>query len=152
ARPDRRATGGGDGGSVQGSGVRFAHHVARHRANGARTQGVRRLHQERGRHQHPAPEGRRLQAGVSSLALQEDRMANVLDPYMVDSEVSFLDKAKIQAQVLVPVVRALRAELGKAEADALVKQALSGWSRQLFAEIGKDIEGGRRRWAKMQGA
>jgi hypothetical protein len=79
-------------------------------------------------------------------------MANVLDPYMVDSEVSFLDKARIQAQVLVPVIRALREKLGKAEADALVKQALSGWSRQLFAEIGNDIEGGRRRWAKMQGA
>ncbi len=80
-------------------------------------------------------------------------MVNVLDPYMVDSQVSFLDRARIQAQVLVPVVRALRAELGKDKADALVKQALSGWSRQLFAEIGKDIEGGgRRRWAKMQGA
>jgi len=79
-------------------------------------------------------------------------MANVLDPYMVDSEVSFLDKAKIQAQVLVPVMRALRAELGKDKADALVKQALSGWSRQLFAEIGKGVPGdGRRRWAKMQG-
>lgn len=80
-------------------------------------------------------------------------MANVLDPYMVDSEVSFLDKAKIQAQVLVPVMRALREELGKDKADALVKQALSGWSRQMFADIGKDIEGsGRRRWSKMQGA
>ena len=80
-------------------------------------------------------------------------MANVLDPYMVDSEVSFLDRAKIQAQVLVPVMTALRAELGKDKADALVKQALSGWSRQLFAEIGQDIEGsGRRRWARMQGA
>jgi len=79
-------------------------------------------------------------------------MTNVLDAYMVDSDVSFLDKARIQAQVLVPVMRALRAELGKDKADALVKQALSGWSRQLFAEIGKDIDGGRRRWAKMQGA
>ena len=79
-------------------------------------------------------------------------MANVLDAYMVDSEVSFLDKAKIQAQVLVPVMRALRDELGKERADALVKHALSGWSRQMFAEIGKDIEGGRRRWSKMQGA
>ena len=68
-------------------------------------------------------------------------MANVLDPYMVDSEVSFLDKAKIQAQVLVPVMRALREALGKDKADALVKQALSGWSRQLFAEIGQDIDG-----------
>jgi hypothetical protein len=79
-------------------------------------------------------------------------MANVLDGYMVDANLSFLDKAKIQAQVLVPVLRALRAELGKEKADALVKQALSGWSHELFAGIGKDIEGGRRRWAKMQGA
>jgi predicted ArsR family transcriptional regulator len=79
-------------------------------------------------------------------------MTTVLDAYMVDSDLSFLDKAKIQAQVLVPVVRALRAELGKDKADALVKQALSEWSRQMFAEIGKDIDGGRRRWAKMQGA
>ena len=79
-------------------------------------------------------------------------MTNVLDAYMVDSDLSFLDKAKIQAQVLVPVVRALRAEMGKEKADALVKKALGDWSRQMFAEIGKDIEGGRRRWSKMQGA
>ncbi len=80
-------------------------------------------------------------------------MAGVLDPYMVDSDVSFLDRARIQAQVLVPVVRALRAEFGKDKADTLVKQALSGWSKQLFADIGRTVEGGgRRRWAKMQGA
>ncbi|HTR84308.1 MAG TPA: L-2-amino-thiazoline-4-carboxylic acid hydrolase [Reyranella sp.] len=80
-------------------------------------------------------------------------MANVLDPYMVDSEVSFLDRARIQAQVLVPVIRALREELGKEKADALVKTALGAWSRQVFAEIGKTVEGsGRRRWGKMQGA
>jgi hypothetical protein len=46
-------------------------------------------------------------------------MTNVLDAYMVDSDMSFLDKAKIQAQVLVPVVRALRAEMGKEKADVL---------------------------------
>jgi predicted ArsR family transcriptional regulator len=80
-------------------------------------------------------------------------MTTVIDGYMVDSNVSFLDRARIQAQVLVPVMRALRAELGKDKADALVKQALSAWSRELFAGIGKDVEGGgRRRWAKMQGA
>ena len=79
-------------------------------------------------------------------------MTNVLDAYMVDSDLSFLDKAKIQAQVLVPLVRALRAELGKEKADALVRKTLGEWSRQMFAAIGKDIEGGRRRWAKMQGA
>jgi hypothetical protein len=69
-------------------------------------------------------------------------MTGALDAYMVDSNVSFLDR-----------VRALRTELGKEKADALVKQALGDWSRQLFAEIGKGIDGGgRRRWAKMQGA
>ena len=79
-------------------------------------------------------------------------MTNVLDAYMVDADLSFLDKAKIQAQVLVPLVRALRAELGKEKADALVRKALGAWSREMFAAIGKDIEGGRRRWSKMQGA
>ena len=79
-------------------------------------------------------------------------MANLLDAYMVDAELSLLDKAKIQAQVLVPLVRALRSELGKDRADALVRKALGDWSRRMFAEIGKDIEGGRRRWSKMQGA
>ena len=79
-------------------------------------------------------------------------MTNVLDAYMVDSDLSFLDKAKIQAQVLVPLVRALRSELGKEKADALVRKALGEWSRQMFAGIGRDIDGGRRRWAKMQGA
>ena len=38
---------------------------------------------------------------------------NVLDDYMIDSRLSLLDKTRIQAQVLVPVLRALRAELGK---------------------------------------
>jgi hypothetical protein len=80
-------------------------------------------------------------------------MANVLDSYMVDPKVSLLDKARIQAQVLVPVVRALRAELGKEKADALVKQALGGWSRQLFTDMAKGVEGtGRRKWAAVQGA
>ncbi len=36
-----------------------------------------------------------------------------------------LDKTKIQAQVLVPVMQALRAELGRDKADALVKGALA---------------------------
>ncbi|WKA30001.1 hypothetical protein [Bradyrhizobium roseum] len=38
---------------------------------------------------------------------------DVLDDYMVDPRLSLLDKTKIQAQVLVPVLQALRAELGK---------------------------------------
>src|SRR5262245_40168490 len=57
---------------------------------------------------------------------------SVLDDYLVDPNLSLLDKTRIQAQVLVPLLRALRSELGKAKADAIVKQALRGWSKQLL--------------------
>jgi len=78
---------------------------------------------------------------------------NVLDDYMVDSRLSLLDKTRIQAQVLVPVLRALRAELGQESADAIVKDALRDWSKQLFAAVAESVEGSpRRRWAAMQTA
>jgi len=76
---------------------------------------------------------------------------SVLDDYLVDPNLSLLDKTRIQAQVLVPVLRALRAEIGKERADAIVKQALRDWSKQLFAAIGDGIEGSpRRKWAAIQ--
>jgi hypothetical protein len=78
-------------------------------------------------------------------------MTSVLDGYLVDPNLSLLDKTRIQAQVLLPVLRALRSELGKEKAEALVKQSLRDWSRQLFAEIGDGIEGSpRRKWAAIQ--
>src|SRR3954452_25130622 len=78
-------------------------------------------------------------------------MASVLDEYFVDPQVSLLDKTRMQAQVLVPGLRALRAELGKDKADTIVKQALRDWSRQLFAAIGDGIAGSpRRKWATIQ--
>lgn len=43
---------------------------------------------------------------------------DVLDDYLVNPQISVLEKTRIQAQVLVPVLRAMRAELGKAKADA----------------------------------
>jgi len=64
---------------------------------------------------------------------------SVLDDYLVDPKLSLLDKTRIQAQVLVPVLRAPREELGKAKADAIVKQALRDWSKQLFAAIGTSL-------------
>src|SRR3982074_1216491 len=80
-------------------------------------------------------------------------MGSVIDGYLVDPKVSLLDKTRMQAQVLVPVLRALRAELGKDKADAIVKQALRDWSKQLFAAIGDSIEGSpRRKWAPMHRA
>jgi hypothetical protein len=78
-------------------------------------------------------------------------MTSVIDGYLVDPKISLLDKTRIQAQVLVPVLRALRAELGKDKADAIVKQALRDWSKELFAAIGDSIEGSpRRKWATIQ--
>jgi predicted ArsR family transcriptional regulator len=79
-------------------------------------------------------------------------MTGALDDYMVNPDLSFLDKTRIQAQVLVPVMRALRAELGKDKADAIVKRALRDWSQQAFAAIGQGIDAPpRRKWSAMQG-
>jgi hypothetical protein len=78
---------------------------------------------------------------------------SVLDDYLVDNRLSLLDKTKIQAQVLVPVMKALRVGLGTDKADAIVKQALRDWSLKLFGDIGRDIEGSeRRKWATMHSA
>jgi hypothetical protein len=78
-------------------------------------------------------------------------MTSVIDDYLVDPKVSLLDKTRMQAQVLLPVLRALRTELGRDKADAIVKQALRDWSKDLFAAIGETIEGSpRRKWAAIQ--
>jgi hypothetical protein len=45
--------------------------------------------------------------------------------------VPVIEQAKIQAQVLVPLVKALQAELGEARANAVVRKALAGVYRRL---------------------
>ena len=78
---------------------------------------------------------------------------SALDDYLVDPKLSLLDKTRIQAQVLVPMLRALRSELGEEKADAIVKQAWRGWSRQLFAAIADGVDGSpHRKWAAMHTA
>ena len=78
---------------------------------------------------------------------------SVLDDYLVHPGLSLLDKTRIQAQVLVPVLQALRAELGREKADGIVRQALRDWSKQLFAAVGESVEGSpRRKWAAVQAA
>jgi hypothetical protein len=61
---------------------------------------------------------------------------SVLDDYLINPKLSLLDKTRIQAQVLVPVLTALRSELGREKADAIVKEGLRDWSKQLFAAVG----------------
>jgi predicted ArsR family transcriptional regulator len=45
--------------------------------------------------------------------------------------ISVLEQAKIQAQVLVPLVKAMQAELGEQRANAIVRQALGDAYRKL---------------------
>jgi hypothetical protein len=57
-------------------------------------------------------------------------------------KVSLLEGVKIQAAVLVPLVRALRKELGTERANQIVAEALRGWSREIYRKIGGQIQGG----------
>ena len=59
----------------------------------------------------------------------------------VNTDISLLDEVKIQARVLIPVLRALRTELGEATANRLVRTALRDWSRQLVEELGSRLPG-----------
>ncbi len=60
---------------------------------------------------------------------------------------SLLDEVKLQADVIVPVLRALRAELGKDRADRLVGDALRKWASDLYHRIGEAKAGTpREKW------
>jgi hypothetical protein len=45
-------------------------------------------------------------------------------------DIPLIEQVKIQAQVLIPLVKALRAELGEERADAIVREALGDWYRK----------------------
>jgi len=71
----------------------------------------------------------------------------------VNPNISLLDQVKMQAQVLVPVLKALRAELGKERADRLVTIALREWSRAMFLRIGARTPGTpAEKWAALNAA
>jgi hypothetical protein len=59
----------------------------------------------------------------------------------VDRPLSILEEVKIQARVLVPLLRALRTELGEQRANQLVTTALREWSRRVFQEVGAKTPG-----------
>ena len=64
---------------------------------------------------------------------------DIFADYMVRPDISLLDKVKIQAQVLVPVLRQLRRELGPDTANRIVADALRAWSKETFANIAAGI-------------
>ena len=70
-----------------------------------------------------------------------------------NTSISLLDEVKIQARVLIPVLRALRAELGEAKANWLVRTALRDWARQLIEELGSHLPGSPRdKWETARNA
>lgn len=63
------------------------------------------------------------------------------------AKIPLLDEVKLQAEVILPVLRALRAELGASRADAIVGDALRQWARDLYHRIGESKPGTpREKW------
>jgi L-2-amino-thiazoline-4-carboxylic acid hydrolase-like protein len=71
--------------------------------------------------------------------------------------ISVIEQAKIQAQVLIPLVKALQAELGEARANALVRKALGElyrrhgeefWKAKNKANIGKAVASAFKTYAR----
>ena len=66
---------------------------------------------------------------------------------MDSKTISLLDEARLQAGVIVPILRALRAELGKEQADRIVCDSLRAWARDLYHRIGEGKPGTpRQKW------
>lgn len=59
----------------------------------------------------------------------------------INPNISFLDEYKFQAEVLIPVLQALRAELGEERANHLVTGALRKWSRERWHRLGERFPG-----------
>jgi len=78
---------------------------------------------------------------------------NILAPVFAGTNLSLLEMAKLQAQVLVPVLKALRAELGEARANQLVSTALREWLHKLYQDIGAQLPGSpRQKWETINAA
>ena len=56
-------------------------------------------------------------------------------------QLSTLELVKIQAKVLVPLIRAFRSEFGSDRTDRIVKEALHHWAKELYQRIGAQLEG-----------
>ena len=70
--------------------------------------------------------------------------------HVTNANISLLEEVKLQAEVLVPVLKAFRAELGEERANQLVSATLRDWARKLFQKIGSQLPGSpREKWAAL---
>lgn len=68
----------------------------------------------------------------------------------VDKGISLLDEAKLQAEVIIPILKALRKEIGKERADRIVASALRDWLRARYVEDGARRQGcAKDKWTAM---
>jgi hypothetical protein len=59
-------------------------------------------------------------------------------------DIPFLEQVKAQAQVLVPLIKTLRVELGEERANDLVRQALGDWAYKAGSKSVRGALGARR--------
>jgi hypothetical protein len=71
----------------------------------------------------------------------------------INESISILDQVKMQAQVLLPVIRAFRKELGDERANAILSDALREWSHNLHQAIAARTPGTpQEKWVAMTAA
>jgi hypothetical protein len=61
--------------------------------------------------------------------------------YEVNQNIPFMDEIKTQAQVLLPVLKAARAELGEERANRLILGALRTWVQEAVKQLGARLPG-----------
>ena len=68
----------------------------------------------------------------------------------LESKTSYLERVKIQSEVLVPILEHLRTELGTERANELIYGALRTWSREVFKEVGAQKSGSpKEKWRQL---
>jgi hypothetical protein len=58
-----------------------------------------------------------------------------------DRDLTFLDRVKIQAEVLVPLIKAFEAELGSERAHSIARKALQDWVRKRYSSVREKMPG-----------
>jgi len=62
-------------------------------------------------------------------------------------DISWFDQVKIQAEVLLPVLEAVRKELGTEKANELIFSTLRAWMKNSFTAMANEIEGSpKKKW------
>ena len=94
-----------------------------------------------------------IERGIIITTLKAERQGQRMDKEIF-GRLSLIDRAKIQAEVLVPVLQAFRAELGEERANRLAWQALAQWRRDTARALAAELPGSpREKWqAAMEAA